>query len=86
MFRNPLSHNLGISDDPAKLFRGAVSDDKLETFERSEVRPEGWEKPTLKKSSRNRYILNIKIFYLGVRRMIWNILDARFSDHATESL
>ena len=76
-FRNPLDHRLGIDDSNPKLLRGEVTDKKLEIFEKSETRPPKWNKPTLKKGAGDRHTLNIKIFYWGVRRMIWKVLDAR---------
>ena len=82
-FRNPLTHRLGISNNPAKLFRGAATDTKLEKFERSKTRPRGWNKPTLKKGG-TKTTLNIKIFYWGVRRLIWKLLSAQATATADE--
>lgn len=82
-FRNPLAHTLGISDYPAKFFRGAATDVKLEKFEKSKTRPRGWNKPTLKKGH-GRTTLNIKIFYWGVRRLIWKLLSAQATATADE--
>ncbi len=63
----------------------AYADETLEKFEKSETRPPKWKKPTLKMDAGDRHTLHIKIFYWGVRRMIWNVIDAQISGDATGS-
>ncbi len=63
----------------------AYADETLEKFEKSETRPPKWKKPTLKMDAGDSHTLHIKIFYWGVRRMIWNVIDAQISGDATGS-
>ena len=62
-----------------------MSDEKIEQIERSRIRPADWTTPTLRtdaatKSDRTKTVLDIKLFYWGVRRIVWNVLKSRLSD------
>ncbi len=93
-FRNPLSHSLGVllPDEDAghgqrKVAKGALPDGKIETIELAQTRPPAWTSPTLRtdsptKAARTKTVLNLKLFYWGVRRMIWRVIEARMASNA----
>ena len=72
-FRNPLTHSLWLPEK-SKLLRGEITEVKLEKLEKSKKWPWKQTKPTLKTNSTGT-TLNVKIFYWGVRRLIWELIS-----------
>lgn len=79
-FRNPLTHSLGIYDGPyigdIKIAKGPLTENEITNLECASSRPSDWPSPALW-TERNKTILIVKCFYWGVRRMIWNVVEAR---------
>ncbi len=89
-FRCPLAHNLGLFDDvrhgrntlilgAIKVAKGPLPDEKIVELEISFERPSDWDGATLRYIERPadaKALLVAKIFYWGVRRLVWNVLDA----------
>lgn len=91
-FRNPLTHSLGVDAETGhgqrKVAKGPLPNEEVERIEASMTRPADWRGPTLRTDSRVKVdrtstVLTVKVFYWGVRRMIWNLLEARIGhpDH-----
>lgn len=95
-FRNPLTHSFGINTTSGgqahgqrKVAKGAMSDEEITSIERAPDRPESWGSSlytdSLNKASRTKTVLNIKLFYWGVRQMLCRILGARVAVSAADA-
>lgn len=76
LFRNPLSHALGIfgpNEIPpghrVVIEKGSISESEILILETTTVRPSSWPWPTLRRDG-NDYVLWVRAFYWGVRKMI----------------